>query len=152
MNRKYHVKLTDRERKEIQKVLNEAMTPKNIRKRCNVLLQADETAGKVPTQEEISVRCGVSDVTVYKLVKEYATQGLASCLRRRTHKTPPNPPIVTGEKEARIIALACSEPPEGYARWSIRLLRDKVVELQICESIGRETIRNTLKKHNLSPI
>lgn len=152
MNRKYHVKLNKQERAEIQKVLNEAITPKNIRKRCNVLLMADETVGKAPTQEEIAVRCGVSDVTVYKLVKGYATEGLASCLRRRTHKTPPNPPIVTGEKEARIIALACSDPPEGYARWSIRLLRDKVVELQIVDTIGRETIRTALKKHNLSLI
>lgn len=145
MNRKYHVELSARERAETQKALNEATTPKNIRKRCSVLLMADESVGKVPTQEEIAVRCAVSDVTVYKLVKEYATQGLTSCLRRRTHKTPPNPPIVTGEKEARIIALACSEPPDGYARWSVRLLRDKVVELQIVDAIGRETIRTTLK-------
>jgi transposase len=150
VNRKYHVTLSENVRTEIQNILNETTTPKNIRKRCNVLLMADETAGKVPTQEEIAVRCGVSDVTVYKLVKEYATQGIATCLRRRTHKNPPNPPIVTGEKEARIIALACGEPPEGFARWSIRLLRDKVVELQIVDSIGRETIRTTLKKHNLS--
>lgn len=150
MNRKYHVSLSASERSEIQSVLNESSTPKNIRKRCSVLLMADETVGAIPTQEEIALRCSVSDVTVYKLVKDYDTQGLAFCLRRRIHKSPPNPPIVTGEKEARIIALACGEPPDGYARWSIRLLRDKVVELQIVDSIGRETIRTTLKKHNLN--
>ncbi len=152
MNRKYHVELSETERHEVQKNLNEATTPKSIRKRCNVLLMADEAVGNIPTQEEIALRCGVSDVTVYKLVKGYATEGLASCLKRRTHEKPPNPPVVTGEKEARIIALACSEPPEGYARWSIRLLRDKVVELRIVDSIGRETIRTTLKKHSLSLI
>lgn len=152
MNRKYHINLTKEEREDVQKVLNGRTTPTSIRKRCNVILMADEAIGKTPIHKEIAARCSVSEVTVYQLVKKYATQGLAECLRRRKHKTPPNPPIVTGEKEARIIALACGEPPEGYARWSIRLLRDKVVELQICESIGRETIRTTLKKHNLSLI
>jgi transposase len=107
---------------------------------------ADENAGKVPTQEEIAKRCGVSGITVYNLVKGYATEGLNYCLRRQN--TPPRARIVTGEKEARIIALACSTPPQGRAKWTVRLLRDKVVELQIADSIGRETIRNTLKKHN----
>jgi len=74
---------------------------------------ADENVGTPPIQEEIAVRCGVSDVTVYKLVKEYATLGIETCLRRRTHKTPPNPPIVTGEKEARIIAIQC------YTIWAV---------------------------------
>jgi len=148
MNRKYHVQMDEGERKKVQEIMNEAQTPKSIRKRCNVLLMADENAGVPPTQEEIAVRCGVSDVTVYTLVKEYSTIGLERCLRRRIHKSPPNPPIVTGEKEARIVALACGEPPKGYSRWTVRLLRDRVVELQIVESIGRETIRTMLKKRN----
>lgn len=152
MNRKYHVQMSDNERKRVQEVLQDGKTPKSIRKRCNVLLMADESAGTPPIQEEIAVRCGVSDVTVYTLVKQHATLGIEMCLRRRTHKTPPNPPIVTGEKEARIIALACGEPPKGYSQWTVRLLRDKVVELQIVDSIGRETIRNVLKKHNLNRI
>lgn len=150
MNRKYHVRLSEDERKRIQVELHEGQMPKSIRKRCNVLLTADENVGVPPTYEEIELRCGVSDGTIYKLITEYATLGIESCLRRRTHTTPPNPPIVTGEKEARIIALACSEPPKGYSRWTIRLLRDKVVELEIIESIGRETICTTLKKHDLN--
>lgn len=152
MNRKYYVKLTDEEKIKIRKILNDATTPKTIRNRCNILFMADESVGKPPIQEQIAVRCAVSDVTVYKTVKEYQMQGLSVCLRRRVHKTPPKPPIVTGEIEARIIALACSEPPKGYSRWSVRLLRDKVVELQIVDCIGRETIRTTLKKHNLNRI
>jgi len=145
MNKKYHVLLSKDEVKRVREILHDEKTSKILRNRCNVLLLSDEAAGSPPTQEEIAVRCGVSAVTVYKVSKEYATLGLETCLRRRVHKTPPNPPIVTGEKEARIIALACSEPPEGYSRWTVRLLRDKVVELGIVESIGRETIRLTLK-------
>lgn len=63
---------------------------------------ADESVGKPPIHEQIAVRCGVSDVTVYKTVKEYQTQGLSICLRKLIHKTPPRAPIVTSEIEARI--------------------------------------------------
>jgi transposase len=151
MNKKYRVQLSEAERKEVQETLVAKGIPPSIRKRCSVLLMADESIGKVPTQEEVAQRCGVCGVTVYQLVKGYTTQGLSYCLRRQKHETPPRTPIVTGEKEARIIALACSTPPQGRARWTVRLLRDKVVELQIVDSIGRETIRTTLKKRNYSP-
>ena len=150
MEKKHHVKLNDQERAHIEKMMNVAKTPKTLKKRCQVLLLADEVAGKPPSYEEIAARCGVSDVTVWKTARDYCQQGIEVCLRYRSHKEPPRKPIVTGEKEARIVALACGEPPEGYARWSVRLLRDKVVELQIVDAIGRETIRSTLKKRNLS--
>ena len=150
MEKKHHVKLNDEERAHIEKMMNVAKTPKTLKKRCQVLLLADEVAGKPPSYEEIAARCGVSDVTVWKTARDYCQQGIEVCLRYRSHKEPPRKPIVTGEKEARIVALACGEPPEGYARWSVRLLRDKVVELQIVDAIGRETIRSTLKKRNLS--
>lgn len=152
MKQKYHVKLSETERKGIQKTLEAEKTPTGIRKRCNVLLQADEIAGKRATYEELSMRCGVSDVTVYFVIKEYATQGIEYCLRRRHPATPPNPPIVTGEKEARIVALACGEAPEGRSRWTVRLLGEKVVELGIMDTVSHETIRTTLKKHNSSLI
>jgi len=152
MNRKYHVKLKQNEREEIQDRMNRKETSATLRKRCNILLYADENAGKPPTQEEISVRCGVSDVTVYTTIKEYATHGIEYCLRKRIHKVPPNPPIVTGEKEARIVALACGAAPKGRSRWTVRLLAEKVVELGIMETVSHETIRTTLKKQNLSLI
>lgn len=152
MKQKYHVNLSAEERQTIHEKMNCKKTARTVRNRCNILLHADESVGKPPTQEEISVRCGVSDVTVYKTIKEYATQGIEYCLRRRIHKTPPNPPIVTGEKEARIVALACGSAPAGRSRWTVRLLAEKVVELGIMESVSHETIRTTLKKHSLSLI
>jgi transposase len=150
MKGKYHVNLNEEERCAIQGKMNSEETAATVRKRCNILLHADESAGKPPTQEEISVRCGVSDVTVYTTIKEYDTQGMEYCLRKRIHKTPPNPPIVTGEKEARIVALACGKAPEGRSRWTVRLLAEKVIELGIMETVSHETIRNTLKKHSSS--
>jgi len=142
--------MSEHERKWVQEVLEAKETPTSIRKRCNVLLQADENVGKPLTQEEISIRCGVCDVTVYKLVKDCDTQGVEYCLRRRIHEKPPRAAIVTGEKEARIVAMACGNAPEGRSRWTVRLLAEKVVELGIMEAVSYETIRATLKKRNLS--
>lgn len=152
VNQKYHVELSEAERQAVQEMLRSEDMPKSIRNRCSVLLVADREVGVPPTQKEIAVRCGVSELTVFNLTKQYSTEGIKACLRRRVHASPPNPPLVTGEKEARIIAMACGAPPKGYSRWSVRLLTERVIELQIVESIGRETIRTTLKKHNLNLI
>ena len=148
MKKKYIVNLSKDERKKLFETLDEQETPKTIRKRCSILLLADTSVGKVSTQEEIAVRCGVSDVCVYQTVKDYYLQGLDYVLRRRIHENPPRKPVVDGESEARIIALACGEPPEGFSRWTVRLLTKRVVDLEIVPSIGRETVRTTLKKHN----
>jgi len=80
------------------------------------------------TQKEMAVRCGVSVVTVYNTIKEFCTDGLENTLKfNRTKAT--NPPIITGDIEAHIVALACSKPPAGFTRWSLRLLTARVVEL-----------------------
>ena len=150
MNKKYRVVLTETERLLIFNTVDSAETPKTVRKRCNALLLADTSVGKPLVQDQIAARCGMSDVCVYQTVKDYCLKGLDYVLRRREHENPPRTPIVNGEDEARIIALACSEPPEGFSRWSVRLLTNRIVELQIVPSIGRETVRSTLKKHNLS--
>jgi hypothetical protein len=151
MNKKYVVTLMPSERKQIQDMANTKTVSTTIRKRANILLLADERAGKPMKREEISIRCGVSDVTVFHTLKDYCTCGLDYTLKfKRTKAT--NPPIVTGEAEAHIIALACGEPPQGFSRWTIRLLTERVVELKILEHVSRETIRGTLKKLNLNPI
>jgi len=150
MNKKYTVRLSEEERKQVFTTIDVAETPKTIRKRCNVLLLADTSVGKPIIHEEIASRCGVSNVCVYQTIKDYCLNGLTYVLRRREHVKPPRSPVVGGEEEARIIALACGEPPEGFSRWSIRLLTERIIELQIVPSIGRETVRTTLKKHNLS--
>ena len=150
MNKKYIVKLSETERNQIFEAINAKTTSGTVRKRCNILLLADENAGKRIIQEEIAKRCGVSDVTVYNTVKDYSVTGLSHVLRRKSQSKPPVTPIINGEIEARIVALACSEPPDGYSRWSVRLLTKRVVELKIVESIGRETVRQTLKKLNLN--
>jgi len=150
VGKKYIVELSESERLLIFETVDSKSTPKTVRKRCNVLLLADTSVGRPMIQDEIAARCGVSDVCVYQTVKDYCLKGLEYVLRRREHEEPPRKPIITGEDEARIIALACGEPPDGCARWSVRLLTNRIVELAIVPSIGRETVRTTLKKHNLS--
>jgi transposase len=150
MNKKYHVRLSESEREYVQGILNNESTAKTFRKRCNILLQLDENAGNPATQEEIAIRVGVSDVTIYNTVKEYIENGLEYALHYKKPKEPPVRAMVTGEVEARIIALACSAPPVGYSRWTVRQLTERVIELKILESVSRETIRGTLKKRNSS--
>ncbi|MFK4304449.1 MULTISPECIES: helix-turn-helix domain-containing protein [unclassified Paenibacillus] len=150
MNKKYEIQLQAEERKWIEQLLHSDSTSKGIRNRCLVLLLADESQGEIPTHAEIARRAGVSQVTVHNTVRDYCTRGIQETLRYRERAEPARPSQVTGEVEARIVALACSEPPQGYARWTVRLLTRRVMELNILESVGRETIRTTLKKQGLS--
>lgn len=152
MNKKYTVKLTDDERIKTHAILNAPKTSTTIRKRASILLLADEISGKPPRQEEIARRCGVSDVTVYHTVKDYATEGADFALKFKSRSESNNPVKIKGEEEARLIALACSEPPAGFAKWTVRLLAKRAVELEIVESVCPETIRKSLKKHNLNRI
>ena len=86
--------------------------------------------------------------TVHRVRRSLVEKGLEAALSRKRRETPPKPPIFDGEAEARLIQLACSEPPEGHARWSLRLLEKKVVELGIVEAASDSTIHRVLKKHS----
>lgn len=150
MNKKYFVKLSGAHRKQVFETMDAKDTSKTVCRRCNILLLLDGSAGKPMTHEEAAKRCKVSVSTVGNTAKDYCHKGLDYVLRRRAHAKPAVTPIVNGEMEARIIALACGQPPDGYSKWSVRLLTKHIVELEIAPSIGRETVRKTLKKLNLN--
>ena len=152
MRKKYFVQLSEKEREYAQQIITSRKHSMNLKKRANVLLMRDEKAGHPATQEEIAKRCGVSDVTVYHTVRDYCEHGIEYALTTRRSEKPPRAAIVDGESEAHIIALACSEAPAGFSRWTVRLLTEKILELQIVPNISRETVRRTLKKHNLNRI
>ena len=149
MEKKYTVNMTEQEREYAHKILANESTASGFRKRASILIMLDEGIGKPETQTQIAARCKVSTVTVWQTAKDYSEKGIEHALSYQSPESPPRPAIVTGEIEARIVALACGEPPKGYARWTIRLLTEKVVELSILTA-SRETIRRTLKKLNLS--
>ena len=149
MKKKYRVELTNVERTCAHDVLGSRETATGFRKRASILMMLDEGVGKPESHEMIAARCGVSTVTVWQTAKDYCENGIEHALTFQKPENPPRPAIVTGEKEARIIALACGEPPTGYSRWTVRLLTEKIVELSILPTASRETVRRTLKKLNL---
>ena len=121
-------------------------------RRSRILLELDENdpdrEGPVPTQEEVARRAGVHVDTVVKTSRAYAERGgdVEDTVTRKKRLTPPVEPKVTGEVEARVIALACSDPPEGYDRWSLRLLEKHVVLIDGIPPLDHSTIGRVLKK------
>ena len=123
-------------------------------RRARILLELDEDDpgrdGPVPTQEVVAERAGVHVDTVVKTSKAYADRGgdVEDTIRRKKRLTPPVAPVVTGEVEARLIALACSTPPEGYTRWSLRLMERHVALLDAIPGLDHSTIGKVLKKRD----
>ena len=148
--KKYKVNLSESQRKELEGITKRGKHSAATIKRANMLLALDENGGVVDKQEEIANRLRTSTVTIYNVSRQFVEEGLEAALYRKKRETPPTPPIATGEIEARIISLACSQPPEGRTRWTLRLLEEKVIELEIASSISDNTIGRLLKKHHLS--
>lgn len=122
--------------------------------RAKTILALDRTGKKDHLRiSRISERLGISRQSIYKIRDEFLeSEKVEEFLKRKERETPPILAKVTGEVEAHIIALACSKPPEGYARWSVRLLADKSVELNYVDSISYVTVHKLLKKRNISLI
>ena len=130
-------------------------------RRARILLELDENdpgrVGRgepVPTQQVVAQRAGVHVDTVVKTSKAYADRGgdVADTIHRKKRLTPPVPPIVTGQVEARVIALACSAPPPGYARWSLRLLEKHIALVEDIPDLDHSTIGRILKRGHYAPI
>jgi transposase len=147
--KKYVITLTDDERKALRRITKSGTHTARSITRANILLNLDEGLGEKREQTDIAKICAVSTVTVYTVSKQYAGEGLDTVLHRKKRETPPVPSKITGEVEAKILALCCGKPPEGRARWTLRLLEEKVVELGIVEAISDNTIGRLLKKRRL---
>lgn len=123
-------------------------------RRARILLALDENDpdrdGPVPTQAVVAERVGVSTDMVRKVSKAYAERGgdVPATITRKKRETPPVAPIVTGEVEARLVKMACSAPPEGYDRWSLRLLEKHVALVDDIPDLDHSTIGRVLKKRN----
>ena len=151
MEKKYVVELTAKERRQLEAIVMKGKTLARKIQHARILLKADEgRGGPAWTDERIAQSFDVSVRTVERIRQRLAENGLEDALVRRQPKQPPRGRKLDGKAEAQLIALACSKPPQGRKRWTIRLLADKLVELEIVESLGRETVRQTLKKTNLS--
>ena len=115
--------------------------------RARILLKADEgELGPAYADKEIKEAVEVSIPTIERTRKTFVLEGLEAALTPKKRSKPSRPQKFDGEKEAHLIALACSEAPEGHARWTLRLLAEKMVELNHFSTVSHETIRRTLKK------
>jgi transposase len=148
MKKKYPIVLTQTEREQLKDLIAAGTAPARKLTHARILLKADQSPqGPAWVDKEVADAVEVSQPTVSRVRKQYFEEGMEAALNRR----PPNREYhrkLDGEQEARLVALACSEPPEGQARWSLRLLADRMVELEVVEEISYQTVRRTLKKTN----
>ena len=149
MSKKYRVKLTESERSFLNEIVASRSQKSIAVKRSYMLLATDELGDKVWTDQQISDAYGVTVRMIERLRRRLCEDGLEMAIRGK-----PRPlnreRILTGDVEARLIALRCSDPPLGHARWTLHLLADKMVELHYVEQISHESVRRLLKKTNLS--
>jgi len=152
MAKKYLVTLTPDERDFLSALTSAGKRSALTLTRARILLKADQAKGG-PAWEDAKIAealdCGLR--TVERVRQRFVERGLGPALGRKPQDRPSRERKFDGAAEARLIALACSAPPEGRARWTLKLLADKLVELEVFESVSDETVRRVLKKTNLSP-
>jgi transposase len=144
---KYVVELTSEERKELSELVSKGKAAARKITHARVLLQANESKdGPAWTDKQISEVFGIHTNTIHGIRRRFVEQGLRSALERKKQDIPSRKRIVDGKVEAHLIALRCGQPPEGTNQWNLRLLADKLIELEIVPSISHETVRQALKK------
>jgi len=147
MSKKYIVRLSETERAELLKLVRRRRAARHKRTHARVLLKVDAgPRGPGWTDVETAEALELHINTVGGVRKRFVEQGLEAALNRKKRLKPPRAYKLDGRQEARLIALACGKAPDGRAKWSLRLLADKMVALEIVDSISHETVRRTLKK------
>jgi transposase len=144
--KKYKVELSEEEREQVIKIVKTGKSPSRAIMRSNILLATDDKREPKLAIREVAEMYNVSPNTVNRVRKSYAESGIEGTIKRKKRETPPVAPKITGEVEAKIIALSCTKPPAGYCRWTVRMLTKKVIELGYIESIGRTSVNTVLKK------
>lgn len=149
MDKIYHVDLTESERSQLPAIVRRGTSPAYRIRNAQILLNTDtnaEDGGPPKTDAVIASYLHCAPKTVANVRKWFVEQGFEGALERKPCADPPVPPIFDGEKEARLITLACNSPPEGRARWTLQMLADTLVELKIVESVSPSTVCRVLKK------
>lgn len=145
MAKKYIVRLTAEERRELEELVRKGKTQAYRIKHANILLATDAD-GPHWEDKQAAQAFGCHVNTVAGVRQRFVERGMEAAIERKKQDSPSRKRLLDGEKEARLIAIACSEPPEGRARWTLALLADKLVALNVVDSISDQTVRRTLKK------
>jgi len=153
MSPRYRVTLTREERRELEAMTHKGKTHARRFIHARALLLCDAgVGGPAWNVSDVAEALGVSSRSIEHLKKRFVEEGLEAALERKARDKPPRDIIFDGAFEARLVALACSDTPEGHRRWTVRLLADKAVELGIADSVSHMTVQRILKKTNLSLI
>jgi len=146
------IELTADARKELEKFTKTGKHSVRLVNRAKIILELNEADGRKPlNQDQVAEKVGVTRQTVNDAKQAFiAADSVSAFLQRKKRENPPIEPKITGDVEAHIIALACSSVPEGCAKWGVRLLADKCVELNYIDSISFKSVQRVLKKHNLN--
>ena len=153
MAKTYVLKLTPEERSDLERVAKGTTGRRSIAgwkvQRAQALLKCDQgEQGPGWTDQQVSAAFDATERCIQNWRKQAVLEGPLSLLERKPRMTPPTPPKLDGDGEAKLVQLACSAPPEGRSRWTLRLLAEQLVELDVVDSICHETVRQTLKKTN----
>lgn len=148
---KHVVRLRPEERAQLEELLKRKRVAARKRTHALVLLKVDEgEVGPGWSDARAADAFGVCVESIRHMRRRFVEEGLESALERRKQVRPSRQVILDGEKEARLVAVACQKPPDGRVRWTLRLLADKLVELNVIDSVSHETVRQTLKKTTYS--
>ncbi len=146
-NKKYIVELTADEREKLSAMISKGKCAAQANLKARILLKADEGEhGECWLDRQICEALATNMIMVGRVRKKCVEEGIDAVFTRKKRATPPTKPIFDGEAEARLLALACATPPEGHSRWTLRLLADKVVELEIVDTTHFNTVGRVLKK------
>ncbi len=143
------VSLSEEERAHLQRLIHAGTSPARLQTRARILLLSDRSQGEHRPDWQVAEAALSSESTVKRIRRRFVEEGLEAALTEKPRPGPP--PKLTGDLEAKLFVLACSKPPEGHARWSLRLLADRLVELDCVESISHVAVRTHLKRGKSSP-
>ena len=147
---RYTIKLTKAEVEELQRIINKGSHTSQTFRAAYILLNCDKGKYADPvTNEQLAKVLKIGMRTIDRVKKKFFEEGLDEALERKPTRRVYEKKV-DGDVEAKLVALCCSDPPQGYAKWSLRLLADKMVELKYVESISHVSVRQVLKKTNLS--
>ena len=147
MFKKYVVRLEPQERDQLENLVSKGKAAARKLTHARILLQSDVSEGRPSwTDAQIATALGVTTRTVEHVRQRCVEKGLEAALERKKREGSPTPRILDGAKEAKLVAICCSEAPAGRRRWTLNLLSDRLVALEIVESISRDTVARTLKK------
>jgi transposase len=151
MKKVFVVRLTETERLELDALARKGKASALTIARARILLKADQgKAGEAQADAQVAEALSVTPKTVFNVRRRWVEEGLEAALHRKKQDSPSRSRRLDGKAEAKLVAACCGPAPKGKARWTLRMLADKLVEMQVVDSISPETVRGTLKKMRLS--